>query len=309
MSESIPLTVARLEHSKAWGDSYVTERTDASVPPFALAQDFPRLPGHIHAAWVQLALATCDGSAKSVDAGSEVGIVLARDAATLRQWRAFCPRQSVGGAHVALRMDALCDLLTGEAFDGLPEGWLHAGTSHSHNTMPAFFSSTDNEDELPLPGLHYVLGKLDGPTYAWAASIVRHRQRYILDDIRSVVDVEGSGTFHPSCLDYISRESRISLVGFAEPAFSGMVTHGDGDDDVDWLAICERWQRDDVRLDDTREQAIAAARSHAGTLHDKRMRRAILHLCDAIEGIDIDDDTTRDVLWRLMLETLDDGDC
>lgn len=34
-------------------------------------------------------------------------------------------------------------------------------TIHSHNTMPAFWSSVDDADELYLPGLYGVFGRLD----------------------------------------------------------------------------------------------------------------------------------------------------
>lgn len=42
----------------------------------------------------------------------------------------------------------------------IPIGTLLVMTIHSHNTMPAYFSATDNEDEK-ITGLYGVIGRLD----------------------------------------------------------------------------------------------------------------------------------------------------
>lgn len=50
---------------------------------------------------------------------------------------------------------------------------------HSHNTMPAFWSSTDNEDELFIEGIYGVFGCLD-------KSKVMCRFRYCIGDGRAI---------------------------------------------------------------------------------------------------------------------------
>lgn len=123
----------------------------------------------------------------STDSQKEVSVVLLRDEETQTKWRVLVPTQVVGGASVeADYTKPLCDIETGEKIEQFPPpGWLHAGSSHSHNTMPAFFSSVDDRNELPMPGVHFVLGGFRQSTdegVSWnfdvAASIVYHHRRF-----------------------------------------------------------------------------------------------------------------------------------
>lgn len=121
------------------------------------------------------------------DSQKEVSVVLLRDEETQTKWRVLVPTQVVGGASVeADYTKPLCDIETGEKVEQFPPpGWLHAGSSHSHNTMGAFFSSVDDKNELPMPGVHFVLGGFRQSTdegVSWnfdvAASIVYHHRRF-----------------------------------------------------------------------------------------------------------------------------------
>lgn len=127
-------------------------------------------------------------SFQSTDAQKEVSVVLLRDEETQTKWRVLVPTQVVGGASVeADYTKPLCDIVTGEKIEQFPPpGWLHAGSSHSHNTMGAFFSGVDDKNELPMPGVHFVLGgfrqvEVEGG-HIWnfdvAASIVYHHRRF-----------------------------------------------------------------------------------------------------------------------------------
>lgn len=131
------------------------------------------------------------GAAKGrvVDSSKEVSVVLLRDVETMTKWRVLVPTQEVGGASVSADFEKpLCDIETGEEVTlWPPEGWAHAGSSHSHNTMGAFFSKTDDENELPVPGVHFVLGSFEksdpknensGWRFHVAPSIVYQGRRY-----------------------------------------------------------------------------------------------------------------------------------
>lgn len=136
----------------------------------------------------------------------EVSCLLLRKISDLSQWRILIPTQNVTRGSVNATFDKCCDLVTGEEITQFPPpGWAHAGSSHSHNTMTAFFSSTDDSNELGVPGLHIVLGSLlkYDKSYKAKASIVLRQNRRILD-INQVVDTTPQDNkFHPNVLNYI----------------------------------------------------------------------------------------------------------
>ncbi len=73
-------------------------------------------------------------------------------------------------------------------FPKLTKGQVLAMTIHSHNTMPAVFSSTDNEDEV-ITGLYGVVGRLDRsePQMRFRASLEGSFTELSLDEIFSFV--------------------------------------------------------------------------------------------------------------------------
>jgi hypothetical protein len=118
------------------------------------------------------------------------------------------PKQIVTGTHVEADLRQSVDLETGEEYTMFPPlGWVHAGTSHSHNTMSAFYSPTDDASELSVPGLHIVVGSIDHKKmeYEYIASIVLQKNRKSVD-LFDVVDTEPvkDVPFHDKVLDYIS---------------------------------------------------------------------------------------------------------
>ena len=141
----------------------------------------------------------------------EVSVLLCRKADDLTQWRILVPKQQVTHASVSAETKLSIDIETGEVCDVFPPpGWLHAGSSHSHNTMSAFFSGTDDHSELTVPGLHIVVGsiKREAETYDALASIVLRQCRKKVD-INAVVDAEhiDEVTFHSNVLECISNKS------------------------------------------------------------------------------------------------------
>lgn len=200
-----------------WGARYEKapdpEGSEDDVPDdLWIPDDFSRLPSEQWARVVQLYIELCDPNNRVVDARSEVSVVFARRAPDFREWRTFVPKQTVGAGSVDADLTKLCDIVTGEELDGFPEGWCHAGSSHSHHTMGAFFSGTDDRNELSVPGMHVVVGEItkskrDRWRYMPKASIVLNHQRRIVD-YHQVIDV--SPIYHephPKVKDYIKKYS------------------------------------------------------------------------------------------------------
>lgn len=162
-----------------------------------LPDAFPRLPAEHWARVVSLYRHVLPWARESTtpDSTCEVSVVFLRGNGAQRPvdaWAVYVPEQAVGGAHVDTNYDRpIIDLETGARYSGgLPEatgdGWVHAGTSHSHGTLQAFFSGRDDKSELTQPGLHVVVGQLTDTTYTTAVSIVRRGIRY-----QSVVTPDG----------------------------------------------------------------------------------------------------------------------
>lgn len=145
----------------------------------------------------------------------EVSALLCRKMDNLAEWKILIPKQQVSHASVRAETAQSIDIETGEVYGVFPpHGWLHAGSTHSHNTMGAFFSGTDDSSELSVPGLHIVVGsiKKEEDTYEAKASIVLRQCRRMID-IKEVVDTEDDkdATFHSNVLECISTYSASSI--------------------------------------------------------------------------------------------------
>lgn len=58
------------------------------------------------------------------------------------------------------------------------EGWIVAGTIHSHASMSAFHSGTDERDEKAFDGVHITVGRLDGvPEYSCSIMVQGKREK------------------------------------------------------------------------------------------------------------------------------------
>lgn len=97
-----------------------------------------------------------------------------RDVAVEQRWILHCPEQKVSGGHVDHKDD----------FDS--DGKLrHVADIHSHNTMPAFFSGTDDADEKKAVRLYGVVGNLLQPIPAssWRAWTGKKFEELDLTDV------------------------------------------------------------------------------------------------------------------------------
>jgi hypothetical protein len=195
-----------------WG-SYIraTDDPEANVEisedhlkKFELREDIYRIPADLWARWVKLCFYYVDKVPNSV----EVSIRILRSEEDPSKYRFLVPMQKVSGASVRVdSFDLAVDIETGEEIQQYPPvGWIPVGSSHSHNTMNAFFSGIDDKYELDDPGIHLVIGSVDTTNmkYAIAASVVGSHRRFEvpydkLVDATPVPDIE----FNSKVLDYV----------------------------------------------------------------------------------------------------------
>ena len=195
-----------------WG-SYIRQADDPdanvvidedNLKQFELKEDIHRIPAELWAKWVKLCFHFVDKVSSSV----EVSIRILRNQNDPSQYRFLVPKQQVSGASVRVEnFDTAVDIATGEEIVQYPpDGWIPVGSSHSHNTMQAFFSGVDDKYELDDPGIHLVIGSVDTKSmkYAIAASVVGSHRRFIVeyDKLVDATPVDGA-EFHKKVLEYV----------------------------------------------------------------------------------------------------------
>lgn len=182
--------------------------TKDDLNSFTLKEEIHRIPADLWQRWVQL----CFHYVEKVASNLEVSVRILRNAEDPSVYRFLVPKQEVSAAAVRVEsFDNAVDLETGEEVESYPPiGWIPVGSSHSHNTMAAFFSGTDDKYELTDPGIHVVVGsiKKQERTYSIAASVVAGGRRFIVNhndiiDTSLVEDV----TFHENVLNYVTYET------------------------------------------------------------------------------------------------------
>ena len=75
------------------------------------------------------------------------------------------PSQEVSGASVDYKLDDIINVI---------------GTIHSHNTMAAFHSGTDDADESKMDGIHITLGNVDESFPSISCSVTKNNQRFMI---------------------------------------------------------------------------------------------------------------------------------
>lgn len=199
------------------------ELSDQFLNGFKLDKNFPKIPWALWESWIQLCFKFCNykkGKSKSIHPTYEVGVSLLRSLNdSFQTWKIVLSKQSVSSARVDAKLDSCIDIVTGEEYDHFPpDGWVHAGTSHSHNTMSAFFSGTDDDYELTIPGIHIVVGKIDKKEsrYELKASVALRGERKdvdpfdVIDFSQSENHVGKNPTFNKKVLSYVSLPHEIS---------------------------------------------------------------------------------------------------
>ena len=194
--------------------------TTEQLQGFELASDIPKISHRLWSKWIDLCLEMC----KRGTGDLEVSCRFLRKG---NDYRICVPVQRVSGASVRVdSFDKSIDIDTGEVIEQWPpEGWTPCGSSHSHNTMDAFFSSTDDQYELGDPGIHIVVGRIDlhKKEYTPKASVTANNRRFDLDTdslvcLNSSPGDEYAGSYHSSVLDIITLPQTRSMTATLAPA-------------------------------------------------------------------------------------------
>lgn len=185
--------------------------TEEHLKHFELNENIHRIPAELWAKWIKLCFYYVD----KVQSCVEVSMRILRSESDPSVYRFLVPRQKVCGASVRVdSFDEAIDLDTGEEITSYPpEGWIPVGSSHSHNTMQAFFSGVDDKYELGDPGIHIVVGSIDTKNmkYTMAASVVGSGRRFLVeyDKLIDATPIPGQD-FHPKVIDYVDYTSPVT---------------------------------------------------------------------------------------------------
>ena len=171
---------------------------------FELSDQVSRLPASLWNRWINLCIEVLRRGNRDL----EVSCRLLRNIEDPTQYRIAVPQQEVTSVSVRVdSFDKAVDIETGEVITQWPpKGWRPCGSSHSHNTMAAFFSGTDDKYELGDPGLHIVVGTIDvnSGTYTLEASVTANMRRFIIDPDAVVELNKGvETTYHPDVFNAI----------------------------------------------------------------------------------------------------------
>ena len=171
--------------------------TEEQLAGFELRTDIQPIPADLWSRWIQL----CFEMTRRNRANCEVSCRLLRSEDGT-DWRIVVPKQDVSTVSVRIKsFDECVDITTGEVITEYPPaGWIPAGSSHSHNTMQAFFSGTDDQYEIGDPGLHVVVGTIDvdKKTYSLKASVTANNRRFDVEH-GAVIDTTAipGVSYHP----------------------------------------------------------------------------------------------------------------
>lgn len=224
-----------LRNSPAWGrrlvpvaDPISIDLDPADFDRLELPAGFPRIPAEIWSRVVLLYFYFCNPNNKTVDSTTEVSVRFTRKRSDPSIWRCWVPKQEVGGGTVHARFDqGMVDIVTGEMLEGAtwpPEDEYDAGSSHSHNTMSSFFSTTDDSNELGCPGIHIVVGNIDRTNnkYTMLSSIVLDKKRFLVNSPDVVDRVPLNGTkFHEKVLEVVTKYTyKSTYSGTSYPGYS-----------------------------------------------------------------------------------------
>lgn len=180
------------------------EITKEHLEHFELNSNIHRIPADLWSRWIKL----CFHFVNKISDEVEVSVRILRSEEDASKYRILVPKQKVSSAAVRIdSFDESIDIETGEVVESYPPtGWIPVGSSHSHNTMPAFFSGTDDKYELGDPGIHIVVGGIDVEknTYTLCSSVVGSGRRFTVH-FQNLIDATpiSGATFHEDVLGYV----------------------------------------------------------------------------------------------------------
>ena len=115
-----------------------------------------------------------------------------------RTWRIEVPLQEVGEGSLHVKYDP--------ASVAIPEGFRPFGTIHSHASIGAFHSGTDDRDEFSSDGLHLTVGNLDKPCRSYSARWIFCGKAFPAE-LSDVIEAPALPVVDPDCMTKISLKS------------------------------------------------------------------------------------------------------
>lgn len=115
-------------------------------------------------------------------------VVLLHFSREANAWAVMVPFQDVSGGSAKYTSDRQMFMDDcGNVVDSLPQGFRPMGSIHSHASMSAFHSGTDDRDEYGFDGLHITVGRLDSKKVEFAVRWIAAGQA-IKSEISEVVE-------------------------------------------------------------------------------------------------------------------------
>jgi hypothetical protein len=185
---------------------------------FELNPDLPPIPKELWGRMVNLFIHMAKNFANSQEVQVRLLYRLEGPDESGTPWKIVVPRQTVGPGHVdSPNLNDSCDIVTGQPVGNYPpEGYVDAGSSHSHHTMTlSFSSSVDDPSDLASQGIHFLINSVkfspEGKTTYYPEARISYRQNFYyltFEQVGQVVDLTPTTeTFHPTALTYIQMGS------------------------------------------------------------------------------------------------------
>lgn len=149
-----------------------------------------------------------------------------------KAWAAKVPEQTVSGASAEYDMKKMPQCYNE---DGAKYSLF--GSIHSHGSMGAFHSGTDDKDEMGFDGLHITIGDIPKPEHSYAVRFMVHGTSFGPLKLRQVVDF-------PEMPEAKCEEAWLAQVSerkYGVVSQAGIVTYGPNSHQGDWQ---REWQKD-----------------------------------------------------------------
>lgn len=136
---------------------------------------------------------------------SEVAILLYYNFEEKR-WGWLVPKQTVSGASVDYKLEESKFIYDdGTLADAVPDKYTQMGSIHSHASMSAFHSGTDDKDEYNFDGLHITIGSFNSTMCTYSTRWIISGEE-IKSDIKEVVEeYEMQGGYPSEVMDLVSK--------------------------------------------------------------------------------------------------------
>lgn len=130
---------------------------------------------------------------------------------TTAEWLFTVPDQKVSGGGVDYDEGRGLKIINeaGQILDEVPEGFTKLGSIHSHASMGAFHSGTDDGDEFNFDGLHITIGSFNSTSPSYSCRwIISGKEAKV--EIKDVVEINGA-VFPEEILGMVSKNNAVGV--------------------------------------------------------------------------------------------------